>query len=171
MEHTRPTLESTSVTIAKGAVGGSVGDSFSTLPRPVAASLLGCKPPLCHHDIPVSEYCRACDNLSSLAKAVKGERGAGLKYDSGKGRWSLLMQGCSLALAGVVEVLGFGAKKYAAHSWKVVENGEERYRDALYRHLHAIERGEELDPESGLPHWDHLLCNACFLSQKYHESK
>jgi hypothetical protein len=81
------------------------------------------------------------------------------------------MQGCALALAGVVDVLTFGAKKYKAHSWKEVENGEERYRDAFYRHLHAIERGEEFDPESGLPHWDHLLCNGNFLSQKYHESK
>jgi len=96
------------------------------------------------------------------------ERGAGLKFDSGKGRWSLMMQGCANALAGVVEVLGFGAKKYAAHSWKQVENGEERYRDALYRHLHALERGEEIDPESGLPHWDHVCCNALFLSEKFH---
>lgn len=98
----------------------------------------------------------------------QSERGAGLKFDGGKGRWSLMMQGCANALAGVVEVLGFGAKKYAAHSWKQVENGEERYRDALYRHLHALERGEEIDPESGLPHWDHVCCNALFLSEKFH---
>ncbi|WYW03940.1 endolysin [Pseudomonas phage vB_PpuP-Villemi] len=114
---------------------------------------------------------RTACNLRLAEQASKSDRGAGLKFDGGKGRWSLMMQGCAAALAGVVEVLGFGAKKYAAHSWKQVENGEERYRDALYRHLHAIERGEEVDPESGLPHWDHLCCNALFLSTKYHESK
>lgn len=93
------------------------------------------------------------------------ERGAGLKFDSGKPRWSLLMQGCAKALAGVAAVLTFGAKKYAAHSWKQVENNKERYRDALYRHLNAIESGELVDPESGLPHWDHVACNALFLSE------
>lgn len=93
------------------------------------------------------------------------ERGAGLKFDSGKPRWTLLMQGCAKALEGVAKVLTFGAKKYAAHSWKQVENNEERYRDALYRHLNAIEGGEATDPESGLSHWDHVACNALFLSQ------
>ena len=147
-----------------------MGASSLTPPRPVAAYSLEYKPPLCSHEIPVTEYCRACDNIMRLEVKIQSERGAGLKYDGGKARWSLLMQGCGAALAGVVNVLGFGAKKYAAHSWKQVENGEERYRDALYRHLHAIESGEEIDPESGLPHWDHLVCNACFLSQKYHEA-
>lgn len=96
---------------------------------------------------------------------ASNERGAGLKFDSGKPRWTLLMQGCAKALAGVAKVLTFGAKKYAAHSWKEVENNEERYRDALYRHLNAIEGGEAIDPESGLSHWDHAACNALFLSQ------
>lgn len=99
------------------------------------------------------------------------ERGAGLKFDGGKPRWSLLMQGCAKALTGVAEVLTFGAKKYAAHSWKQVENNKERYRDALYRHLNAIERGEVLDPESGLPHWDHVACNALFLSELNHDER
>ena len=53
----------------------------------------------------------------------------------------------------------------AAHSWKSVPNNTERYRDALYRHLNALESGELVDPESGLPHWDHICCNALFLSQ------
>lgn len=98
------------------------------------------------------------------------ERGAGLKFDGGKPRWSLLMEGCNKALAGVAAVLTFGAKKYEAHSWKQVENNKERYRDAMYRHLNAIESGEVLDPESGLPHWDHVACNALFLSELNKES-
>jgi hypothetical protein len=89
----------------------------------------------------------------------------GLKFDAGKDRPTLLMQGCSRALSGVIKVLTFGAKKYAADSWKQVENGKDRYRDAMYRHLAAIESGEVLDPESGLPHWDHVACNVLFLSE------
>lgn len=110
--------------------------------------------------------CRGHAGGTAAPKTVAvNERGAGLKFDGGKGRWSLLMGGMAKALAGVVAVLTFGAKKYAAHSWKQVENNKERYRDALYRHLNAIESGEVLDPESGLPHWDHVACNALFLSE------
>lgn len=94
---------------------------------------------------------------------TSGERGAGLKYDGGKPRWVLLTQGCHAALRRVVEVLTFGAKKYQAHSWHKVENGQERYRDALYRHLSAYEGGEVNDPESGLPHLAHVATNALFI--------
>lgn len=91
---------------------------------------------------------------------------SGLKYDGGKPQWTLLMRGCALALQGVVAVLTFGARKYAADSWQEVENAEERYRDALYRHLNAVEEYGDLavDPESGLLHWYHIACNALFLS-------
>jgi len=88
-----------------------------------------------------------------------------LKFDSGKPRWSLLMQGLANSLAGIVAVLTFGAKKYAAHSWRNVQNGQERYKDALYRHLHAIESGELTDPESGCSHWSHVATNALFLHE------
>jgi hypothetical protein len=91
---------------------------------------------------------------------------AGRKDDGGKAPWGLLMQGCALGLAGVVSVLKFGAAKYAAHSWQKVENAEQRYVDAMYRHLHSIElRGfMAVDPESGLLEWFHVACNALFLA-------
>jgi hypothetical protein len=95
----------------------------------------------------------------------------GMKFDGGKPQYTLLMRGCPNAIRGVVDVLGFGAKKYAADSWKQVEGGKDRYRDALYRHLAAIEMGEVTDPESGLPHWHHICCNALFLAELNHEVK
>lgn len=98
-------------------------------------------------------------------------RGAGLKFDGDKSRWTLLMGGMPKALAGVAAVLTFGAKKYAAHSWKQVENNTERYRDALYRHINQLESGELVDSESGLSHWDHIACNALFLSELSKEAK
>lgn len=134
------------------------------------------------HNHKYSTICCFCAEANRLARSVtpdpkvqatdaNGNRGTGLKFDGGKPRWSLLMAGVPKALAGVAAVLTFGAKKYAAHSWKQVENNEERYRDALYRHLNALEAGEVNDPESGLPHWDHICCNALFLSELAKEKK
>lgn len=94
------------------------------------------------------------------------------KADAGKPRWSLLMRGCSNALAGVVRVLTFavtppdqGGKGYVPHSWKQVPNAAERYEDALYRHLAQLRAGEEVDPESGESHWAHVATNALFLAE------
>lgn len=96
-------------------------------------------------------------------------RGTGMKYDAGKARWYMLMEGCRRALAGVMGVLEFGARKYSPDSWKTVDDGMMRYKDALYRHLHAIESGELNDPESGQPHIDHVVTNALFISELLHE--
>ncbi|UVB03004.1 hypothetical protein IVIADoCa2_27 [Xanthomonas phage vB_Xar_IVIA-DoCa2] len=91
------------------------------------------------------------------------ERGAGLKFDGGKEQPRLLHQGMPLALAEVVRTLTFGARKYAAHSWQHVENGQERYQDASYRHDAARCRGELFDPETGIRHRAHHIINELFL--------
>ena len=84
----------------------------------------------------------------------------GLKYDGGKLRFSLIPPETTRALA---QVLTFGAEKYSKDNWKLVEDGKERYLDALYRHLESHRLGEYLDPESNLPHLAHVLTNAAFL--------
>lgn len=95
---------------------------------------------------------------------------AGQKFDSDKDEPGLLMNGCVLAVQGVIAVLAFGFRKYGKRNgWKEVPEAKRRYKDALYRHLSAIERGELIDPESGKPHWDHVACNAMFQSQMHHE--
>lgn len=111
-------------------------------------------------DSRVAAVAGACVTVQSLPTQEPD-----LKFDEGKPRWSLLMQGLAKSLAGIVAVLTFGAKKYAAHSWRNVQNGQERYKDALYRHLHAIESGELTDPESGCSHWSHVATNALFLHE------
>lgn len=84
----------------------------------------------------------------------------GVKFDQDKPRMDLLDTGF---LEDVASVLGFGAKKYAAHNWR---NGisYSRLIGAAMRHLGAINRGEDLDPESGLPHTAHLGCCIMFLN-------
>lgn len=64
------------------------------------------------------------------------------------------------ALEAVAKVYTFGATKYAPNTWRQLEDGSERYKAALLRHMTAEYKGEELDPESGLPHIYHEAWNA-----------
>lgn len=87
-------------------------------------------------------------------------RGA-VKYDAGK---SPIYKGglgyFPTAIAGVATVSGFGATKYAWNGWRYVDNGIDRYTDAMVRHLASEAQGEVLDSESGLPHAWHVAWNA-----------
>ena len=82
-----------------------------------------------------------------------------LKYDQGKPRYSLVPPH---ALEAVAQVLTFGAEKYEANSWQNIED-QDRYLDALIRHVEALRKGETHDDESGLQHMAHVAVNAMFL--------
>ncbi len=84
----------------------------------------------------------------------------GVKLDAGKPMWDLLPWH---ATARVVDVLTFGAKKYAPNNWRHVPNARARYLAASLRHLTAYARGEDLDSDSGLPHLAHVACCVMFL--------
>jgi hypothetical protein len=84
----------------------------------------------------------------------------GVKYDSDKLDWSLVP---IESMEKVIEVLMFGAKKYAPDNWKKVPNAERRYYNAAMRHLTAHQRGETLDIETGLSHLAHAACCLLFL--------
>jgi hypothetical protein len=105
-------------------------------------------------------YWAHADGTTGNSSTCQAERGAGLKYDAGKLRYSLVP---TEALRGLAEVLTFGAEKYEPNSWQEVENAEERYLDALIRHIEAYRSGEALDQESGLHHLKHAACNVAFL--------
>lgn len=83
------------------------------------------------------------DNLSDYHAA---------KRDAGKPRVGLMLADFSNALRSVAEVSTFGAQKYAPSSWLTVPDAEERYWDAVGRHLLAA---QGVDEESGLPHLAH----------------
>lgn len=55
------------------------------------------------------------------------------------------------ALDYMARLYGFGAEKYAAHNWRKGYDWSKSY-DSLIRHASAFWRGEDLDPETGLPH-------------------
>jgi hypothetical protein len=83
----------------------------------------------------------------------------GKKYDAGKARLDLIP---AEALTELGKVLAMGAEKYGESNWA---NGLKfsRIIAALLRHANAFNKGEDTDPESGLSHISHVLCNAAFL--------
>jgi hypothetical protein len=85
---------------------------------------------------------------------------SGLRYNTGKLKWSLVSW---KALEPMVRVLMFGAEKYDSHNWKKGLEYTEVC-ESLQRHLNAFIDGENDDPESKLSHVGHILCNAMFLS-------
>ena len=113
----------------------------------------------------------------------------GLRYNQGKLEWSLVD---FEALEPMVKVFMYGAHKYSiykdkkgkiikgidipiedAHKYTLVESGADNWKKGLnlkkilesdMRHTFALLRGEINDPESGLPHIGHKMCNAMFYS-------
>lgn len=98
---------------------------------------------------------------------VRDTEERGMKYDGGKPRVGLVMSGFPNALLKVSEVSTFGAKKYAAGSWRTVPNAYERYMDAKYRHMLAREAGEVVDAESQMLHLAHEAWNALATLELY----
>lgn len=81
------------------------------------------------------------------------------KADAGKPRPTLVPVSLIEAVATIRE---YGVAKYHdPENWRKVE--PQRYRDAAFRHWLAYLKGEKLDPESGLPHLHHCVCNLAFL--------
>ena len=86
-----------------------------------------------------------------------------IKNDSGKDEFEYIPFDL---LSDVNTVLRYGAKKYKFENWKKEGFQYSRAYNALLRHIFAFWRGEDVDPESGMSHIDHAMCNLLFL--KYH---
>lgn len=94
-----------------------------------------------------------CMNCSSPVQTAK----EGTKHDEGKPAMALLPPN---ALEQVARVMGYGASKYSQFNY-LGGLSYIRLLSAGFRHGFAFLRGEDIDPESGLPHWAHAA--ACFL--------
>ncbi len=82
----------------------------------------------------------------------------GIKHDQEKPDMTIVPRAAKVAIA---KVLMHGAEKYGRDNWKLVE--ERRYLAALMRHTDAVADGEEIDPDSGMPHVWAIAANAAIL--------
>ena len=82
----------------------------------------------------------------------------GIKYDSNKPRLAEMIIDFKEPLLQLCKIWEFGANKYEKSNWKLVEDGETRYLNALYRHSLAIV-DNEYDDESKLLHCAHMIFN------------
>lgn len=79
------------------------------------------------------------------------------KYDNEKLRWDLL----PLAeIEDIVRAYTAGANKYGDNNWQGLDNGYQRYKAALFRHLMEFEKGNEMDEETGCRHLAQVAWNA-----------
>jgi len=94
-----------------------------------------------------------------LIQSIKSVRG--VKGDTGK---PPIFQGVlnlfPNAVEAVADVSAFGAKKYSWNNWKNVDDGVNRYTDAMIRHLLKESKGELLDAETNLLHACSVAWNA-----------
>jgi len=88
--------------------------------------------------------------------------GAGaIKYDGGKAPvFRGFLAYFPRAAKAVAGVSAFGASKYAWKGWEGVDDGINRYSDAMVRHLTYEGQGEDVDPDSGLLHAAHVAWGA-----------
>jgi hypothetical protein len=72
------------------------------------------------------------------------------------------------ALDLLARLYGFGAKKYAAHNWRLGYDWSKSYA-AAQRHMNAFWSGEDIDPETQVPHpinaVFHMFALATYLTE------
>lgn len=137
----------------------------------ISGTCKACKTPRCSDLDPLEEICIMCYTSPSkvAARAAKSVPktetgtivvdGGGLRYNNEKLRYDLLPTD---ATAELVRVLTYGSKKYAARNWERGQTWSTPYASCM-RHLQAWHSGEDRDPESGLLHLAHAVCNLFFL--------
>ena len=93
-------------------------------------------------------------------KEEQSSKKVAARYNRGKLQWSMVD---FKAFEPMVKVLEFGAKKYARDNWRKGLIPRQILESSL-RHIFSLLQGEENDPDSGLPHIGHLMCNDMFYS-------
>ena len=86
--------------------------------------------------------------------------GSGARYNAGKPDYSMIPLD---TLEDETRVWMYGERKYKRWNWMKGMAWSVPLA-CILRHLAAWQRGEDLDPESGLPHLAHVSCNVRMLS-------
>jgi hypothetical protein len=95
-----------------------------------------------------------------IGDIASNEKGSGARFNAGKADYSLIPMG---TLEEEARVWMYGRQKYAAWNWTKGMAWSVPFACAM-RHMAAWQRGEECDPESGLPHLAHAMCNLRMLT-------
>lgn len=82
----------------------------------------------------------------------------GVKHDNGKPLIGDMIIDYKTQLLELCKVFEHGTKTYGLGNWKQVENGEERFTNAMIRHL--LREDEVYDEETGLLHAAQVFFNA-----------
>lgn len=81
-------------------------------------------------------------------------------FIDGKLRWDLLPLE---EIEDVVKVYTAGSKKYGDNTWQLLDNGYQRYKAAMFRHLLEYEKGNKIDADTGCQHLAQVAWNAIAL--------
>ena len=84
----------------------------------------------------------------------------GTKLDNGKPLLGDMIYSFREVLVELCKVFQFGVNKYGFDNWKSVENGEQRFKNALMRHFLS---DKEFDEETGLSQNSHIAYNALMI--------
>lgn len=96
----------------------------------------------------------------SVGDVNSTEKGSGARFNHGKPDYSLIPFS---TLTGEAQVWAYGKQKYAAWNWTKGMAWSIPFA-CMMRHMAAWQAGEECDPESGLPHLAHAMCNLRMLT-------
>ncbi len=107
------------------------------------------------------------DHDASMEKVNSMFKGPGyeerVKNIEGKPPMSLISP---LFLEQLAQVLAHGSQKYAPNMWRSDPMPFTHEIDSVLRHILAFNRGEDADPDSGLPHLAHAACRLMFLIER-----
>lgn len=78
-------------------------------------------------------------------------------YQDGKLRWDLLPLE---EIEDIVKLYTAGSIKYGDNNWQNLENGYQRYKAAMLRHLLEYEKGNKVDDETKVNHLAAVAWNA-----------
>lgn len=84
------------------------------------------------------------------------QKNTGVKNDKGKPRYADFLEDFKEVFEELIKVYEFGTNTYGRENWKALENGEERFSNAMIRHL--LKKG--INDETGINHQTHTAYNA-----------
>lgn len=107
------------------------------------------------------EYCEKCGFILPRCECGKG------KDDASK---PILSRVPSAGIYYIAEARAYGCKKYPEDSWKAID--AQRHFEAALRHIEKMRNNyKAVDPESGLEHIKHALCDLAFVAAQMEEEK